>query len=131
MTRTLMTLFEELAYDELSTLSVGLPQSGVLTEERERQVVSLVNSGLLNLYSRFPLKEGEVIVEMLPHRTVYPLNSKYARSKENEPDAGDIYIFDSEECPFPDDVLRVLSCQSGHGYPLPLNDSGLPHPDAV
>lgn len=123
MTNTLNYLCEQLAHDELSTLAIAGQYNGLLDEKREAQIVSLANSGLLDLYSTFVLKENEVIIQIAEARTVYPLH--VAHSSVNGTDAHR-FIQDSPDFPFIGDVLRVTGAVTEHGCQLPLNDPGAP-----
>ena len=124
---TLDSLFKALAFGELSSIYSGVVGAGRIDETREEQVIHHANMGLLALYSRFVLAEKEVILDLIHVRTDYILNSKYALTHKNDPDAGDIYIRDTVSQPFINDVLRVLEVNSSNGDRLPLNDDGNPN----
>ena len=131
------TFLQDLSEQELSKTVYGNSGSGNVPEEHQSRIVGLINSGLLRLYSRFNLQEKAVIIDLLPDRNYYPLHSKHAISQQGQPGAGDTFIRDSVECPFVEDVLRVLSVTSDAGCRLPINDEGrgnsvyLPKPDTV
>ena len=134
---TLQDVFTELALGELSSLFSSVLGSGRIDETREPQVTHYVNSGLLRLYSRFCMYEKEAIIDLLDHRTDYPLLPRHALTQQGQPGAGETYIRDSQDEPFIQDVLRVLSVTTDTGKLLPLNDPGVeeaaftPRPDMV
>lgn len=123
MTNTLAQLCEQLAYDELSTLAIAGQYNGLLDEKREAQIVSLANSGLLDLYSTFVLKENEVIIQIAEARTFYPLHVAHSVVNGTDPSR---FIQDSPDFPFIGDVLRVTGVVNEYGCQLPLNDPGAP-----
>lgn len=119
-------LFRRLAYGELSNLALSQP-GGKIIEDKHPQLIQYINEGLLRLYSRFILKEKDLIIEQVAHITSYHLRPEYAESGGVLGGAGtDVpyaYIKDLPDEPFTGDVLKVLAVyESGCPYALPLND---------
>lgn len=117
-------LFTDLALGELSNLSVA--ENNTIIPGKRPQVVTYLNAGLLELYSRFVLKESDMIIEMREGVTNYHLLKRYAMSQYNEdnpPDRWHLpYIMDNVGDPFPEDVIKILSVYNSFGMKLPLND---------
>lgn len=120
-----------LALGELSNLSMA--------EQREininsiPQVVQHINDGLLRLYTRFVLKERDLILEIREGITNYHLLKRYAYSQYDPldpPESWDMpYILDLEKEPFRQDVVKILAVYNSNGKKLPLND--IERPDSV
>lgn len=67
----LQDVFDHLTYGELSQLSMGGGDAGVISEVNYPRVLSHINLGLTALYKRFPLKEGRVAVAVVPGQLLY------------------------------------------------------------
>jgi hypothetical protein len=122
----LKEVFDQLTYGELSQLAIGGRDTGAIAPENYNKVVAHINLGLMALYKRFQLKEGNIIVELQPDRLVYPLTSRYAVSSRSSREAVR-YIKDSAAAPFKDDLLKVKRVTGTSGVEFPLNDLGDPY----
>ena len=112
----LQKLFEHLTLGELKQLGIGGYEEYKAIQEKDYpEIVSHLNLGLMNLYTRFPLLEKEVVLETRPDQQVYVLSSKYA-----EPNEG-WYI----QGAFEDDLIRINSAYLGE-VELPINDEYSP-----
>jgi len=122
-------LFKKLSYGELSNLSLSGEGSGEIIEARQPKLVFYANESLIRLYTRFILKEQDVLIGLVNHITFYHLIDKYAES--NWPDSGvDFpYIKDLNREPFANDVLKILAVYASNGREIPLNDNE--HPASV
>jgi hypothetical protein len=130
----IVELFRRLAYGQLSNLAIASAGDGTILEEKQPQILQYVNEGLLQLYSRFRLKESELILEQVEHITNYHLKAKYAES------TGALvpypYIKDLPQEPFLGDVIKILSVHDEYG-PRVLNDHNnvmsmfTPQPDVL
>lgn len=112
----LTELFRTLSVGELSSLSMGSDPltgdpSGTISSSWQQKIVLKANDGLLRLYSRFLLKESDLVFEQKEGQTIYPMRLKYAVSQAvNYPDATwDFFIQDSDAVPFQDDVIKILA----------------------
>ena len=94
--------FSDLVYGELS--SHGLAVDGVVQGTDEKRLITFLNSGLLALYSRYPLLFKELRIRQLSYVTSYKLKVEHAVT--NTSDATK-YIIDSRISPFTGDVIRV------------------------
>jgi len=117
----LKEVFDQLTYGELSQLSIGGGEAGVISAANYDRVLSHVRLGLTELHKRFPLKEGRLILTLQANRTTYPINSSYAVSstKSKEPVR---YIADSTAAPFIDDIHKIERVYTADGFELGLND---------
>lgn len=122
---TLQRIFDDLSYGELSQVNLSGKNSdcecGEWDRKAEKTIVSHLNMALDAIYTRFPLLEKEVTIQLYPELTHYRLESKYAETN-TESDEPIKYIKDSEFYPFTDDILRVESCFDEGGFSLPIND---------
>lgn len=121
-------LFTDLALNELSNLS--LVENDVLIPEKRPKIVSTANEALLALYTRFILKENNLLLEMREAQTNYHLLKRYAWSNydpEKPPARYDMpYILDSISEPFEEDVIKVMTVHNTFGQKMPLNDTESP-----
>ena len=117
----LSEIFEQLTYGELSQLTMGGWDSEQIAPEDVRKVIAHVNLGLNDLYGRFWLKTGEVILYLYDRISFYKLHNKYAVS--NIESTEEIkFIEDSRFYPFQNDVLKIEEVYNLCGDYLCLND---------
>lgn len=122
---TLLDLFKDLTYGELSQLSFGnmMPDDNESEPDPKAyaQLISHINRGLTALYSRFLLQAKEIYIQQYEEFEIYELHSKYAASNvaSTEPIK---YIEDSVANPFLDDILKIEECYDEVGNKLFLND---------
>jgi hypothetical protein len=117
----LQEVFDQLTHGELSQLSIGGNEAGVISPANYNRLVPHVNLGLTQLYKRFPLKEGRLKLELQDNRTVYPIHSKYAVSSRSSREPVR-YIKDSLAAPFKDDIHKIEKVVATSGYEFSLND---------
>lgn len=131
-------LFRRLSYGQLSNLAIASDVPGTLATKEHERIIQYTNEALLRLFSRFNLREKDLIIEMVGHITNYHLRVQYAEST-NDPDISHPYIKDLLGEPFTGDVLKILEVflDGSHSTPLPLNDQGsvnsvfTPQPDTL
>lgn len=118
-----MKVFEVLEYmknSDLATLERDIPH-----EKFMDFFFSNLNLGLLALCSKFPVLEKQLEIRRFPHMSIYKLSRDYCLSNwesKKEPK----YIIDTEEEPFLDDVLTIISGFDSHGREILLNDLNRP-----
>lgn len=115
---TLQEIIDTLKYGELTNISWDY-------ENRIPQVISQINLGLLNLYSRFPVLEKSVSIAQYPHISIYHLTSQYARTNTQSTENYK-YILDTILDPFTDDILQITAATDEFGMSVPLNDENDP-----
>ena len=88
-------------------------------------MISLINSGLNDLYGRFVIREKELIVKIIEGRTRYPLTSNHAESQCKPNPCDEVFILDRASR-FCDDINQVLRVLRVGGDELPLNNDDEP-----
>ena len=112
-------VFTELVHGELSSHAIAM--MGSISDTDTPRVISYINSGLLALYTRYPLLMQELRLQQYSHITSYKLSIEHARTNTSS-DAVK-YIIDSALCPFTGDVIRVEEIADEVGDVLEINSS--------
>lgn len=119
----LSELFNRLSLGELSNLSMSNSGSGEIQEDSKAKLTMYCNEALLRLYTRFILKENDVIVEMVEGTTFYHLLKRFAEQSYNKNDPEIYpYIKDLSREKFEEDVVKILSIYDNTGHKRPLNN---------
>lgn len=117
-------LLKALALAELNNLCLG--QTGVIDQEKIPKVILSINDGMLRLYTKFLLKEKNLILELREGQTFYHFKKRFAYSnydEENPPSSWNMpYILDMNKEPFEEDVIKVMCVYDQVGNKLPIND---------
>jgi hypothetical protein len=117
----LSDIFDALTYGELSSLAIGGADTGKIDPKDYAKLVSHINLGLTDLYTRFHLKEGQVTLALQASQLAYELDVRYAVTckSSREPVR---YLLDSASNPFPGDLLKVTRVLTAGGHALGLNN---------
>lgn len=118
----LSTVFSQLSSGEFSQLALGqsLDDFGI-PEDRYNAVADHVHLGLTELYKRFDLKKGSLVLQLQTDLTTYPLRGGYTVSGGSLVNPN--YIIDDVVFPFMDDILKIESVYTSNGvHELPLNN---------
>lgn len=115
-------IFSQLAYGELSNLSMCQTTPGEIDIESQPQILIAINEGLLRLYTRFIIKTKDVMLEQVDHITSYHLLRQYAESQTGISTEPYLYIKDVVHDPFQQDVVKILEVRDQRGFGIPLND---------
>lgn len=115
-------ILENLTYGELKQIGVGGSKEGGIQPDNYIEIINHINIALENLYTKFPIKEKELLMEAQLDVEQYHLHSSHAVSVDE--DEG--FILDSVEYPFTNDIIRINGIYDGDGYKLPLNDPSDP-----
>lgn len=119
----LSTIFTQLTHGELSQISIGGSEVGVISPNSYVQMYAHVDLALTALYKRFYLKEGRITIQLQPDTLYYALHSDYAVSNATSLKPVK-YIVDSIGSPFKDDILKVeRAIVSGYGE-VTMNQDG-------
>lgn len=94
--------------------------------EEFEQVCTMIDEGLLRLYSRFVIKERHVLIEMQVGVTFYHLKSMYSVTGADPTRVPRPYIVDLPNDPFLEDVIKILNVFDSRGVQRPLNDPTKP-----
>jgi hypothetical protein len=126
---TLKELFRRLSVGELSNIAMGATLAGIPTgtidPNQQQKVVLYTNDGLNRLYTRFVIKESDLILEQQADQDMYPLELRHCQSQMEEFPGGlssSYYIQDTEEDPFLDDIIKILRAYDGNGCEVPLDN---------
>lgn len=115
-------LYEELSYGELSSLAMAVEGAGTIQEEKRPSVLLYANAALTLLYTRFVLKQSEVLIEQYEHITNYHLIQRFTESNGSEEEPY-LYIKDLAGEPFKANVVKILKVFDIRGNELPINDA--------
>jgi hypothetical protein len=118
----LSDLFKSLSYGELSNLAMAAEGNGSIVTADQPKLVLHANEGLLKLYTRFILKEKDVVIQTVDHITNYHFLKKYALSVYQVGQIEYPYIQDLVAEPFQEDMIKILAVYNDCGQELPLND---------
>lgn len=114
--------------DIFTALSTGeLEQTNLnpITEAQWPRLVMHLNLALGDLFKRFFLREGKVVIKLIAGQTSYPLDPKYAAaSRSTRVAVDDRFILDSTAAPFKNDILKVERVMALTGFEMPMNDNG-------
>lgn len=115
-------LFRRLSYEKLSTLAMAAEGTGMIITDQRAKIIAHANSALTRLYTRFVLKESDVLLQQKAHITNYQFLSKFALNGPTGDEEVVRYIFDKPTQPFKGDVLKILRVTDSMGQDHPLND---------
>lgn len=106
-------ILDTIRYGELANISVE--------DEKLPQILNFINLGLIQLYSKFPIVEKQVIIQQYNQISMYILDYAYARSNRSS-SVPHKYILDTPDDPFKNDVMFITGICDEWGIPIPLND---------
>ena len=115
---TLDDIFKQLAVGELQ--HTGDVENGIVKPASYQRLANHVELALLDLFTRFPLKERELILDQDDNTTFYHLHSRHALSTG---DNGEQKYINDTNNPFTDDIIAIQSIWNEDGSIVPLNDS--------
>lgn len=117
----LSEVFNQLSIGELAQLNMsGTDNIGIQPCDYNK-ILPHINLALVALFTRFPLKIEEVIIQEYEEIQDYILDSKYAQTNE-ESDAYKKYIMDTIYKPFTDNVIKIEKVTDIYGDEIYLND---------
>ena len=112
-------VFTELVHGELSSHAIAM--MGSISDTDTPRVISYINSGLLALYTRYPLLMKELRLQQYGYITSYKLRVEHARTNSASNEVK--YIIDSKITPFTGDVIRVEEITDEVGDVLEINST--------
>lgn len=115
-------LYRKLSYGVLKNLAMSGEGSGDIREKDRGSVILAANESLLRIYSRFLLREKDVLIQQMVGTTNYHLLKRFAAFTEDSPETKR-YILDMGLEPFEEDVIKILSVYNSDGFQMPLNDN--------
>lgn len=131
----LQEIFDDLAYGEFANMAIGNSSFGSITPDKYPKVVSLINLGLLDLYTRFILKKKELTLYQKENKNIYYIRPEHL----GYPLGGDpeIYIDDTAESVPDNDIIKFLRAYDDSGNEIRIdnikypNDIFLLEPDVI
>jgi hypothetical protein len=112
-------IFAQLADGELSQTHLN----AIDTTPKISQVVNHLNLGLADLFKRFFLREGRLMVQLLENQYLYPLDLYHAVSNTDSAVPLDKrFILDSPGALFANDLLKIEKVLTPAGFALALDD---------
>lgn len=115
-------LLAQLSYGELSGLGLGNEGDGTIRTRDMGKVLTFINDGLQDLYTKFLVKESVVHVQLLDYVTNYILVPRFALSNAPQPDVAEPYILDNNRDKFKGDVGKIYAVYDSNGKERPIND---------
>lgn len=116
----LTDFIQELSDGELASVNLGHNEETGISGFNNPKLVTYINTGLIDLYTRFPLKIREVLIKQYTSIKLYRLHNDYAQTN-TESDKPYKYIEDTEAEPFNDRILKIDRVYTGDGCELPIN----------
>ena len=118
---------KQLTRGVLRNTALSVLRTGVTGHSEEfEQVCTMIDEGLMRLYSRFIIREKHTLIEMQVGVTFYHLRSMYSVTGADRTRVLRPYIMDLPNEPFIEDVIKVLSVFDSKGIQRPLNDQSKP-----
>ena len=115
-------LYRNLSHGVLKNLTMSGEGSGDIREKDRGSVILAANESLLRIYSRFMLREKDVLIQQQVGITNYHLLKRFATFTEDSTETKR-YILDMGLEPFEEDVIKILTVYNSDGYQMPLNDN--------
>ncbi|AZU99660.1 head completion adaptor [Vibrio virus vB_VspP_SBP1] len=116
---TLLDVFNYLALGPLA--NTGDVVNGMIKTDSYQKFANFTQLGLRDIYTRFPLKDSELILDQDDGTVIYYLNSKHAYS--NTESTEQKYIDDDDGNEFTDDILAITAFYDEAGCLVPINDN--------
>ena len=116
----LSEIFEYLSQGELAQHYVAESSCGSIEPDNYHKLIPNINMALLELYKRFPVLRKDLLIQVNPLITTYPLREKFAITSTIP--ASSKYILDSVQEPFKGDILLIEDVIDESGVVLYLNE---------
>ena len=118
----LSKIFEHLTHNTLANLSIGHDDIGEVSPDKYPKLITLVNAGLIDLYTRFALRTRDLTLQLSDGKNMYPLTTEYAES--NLVSVETKYILDGTAFyPFNDDIISIDEVYNEIGGRIALNNA--------
>ena len=122
---TLQEIFDQLTHGELSQISIGGAEQGKIDKKNYAAIINHINLALSTIYKRFSLKQGRVLLGLVPGKTRYEIHNKFAQSNVDSEELVK-YLRDSQD-PYRNDLLKIERVLTEDGHDLVLNDETTPY----
>jgi hypothetical protein len=117
-------IFDSLAYGELTNMAVSKASNNSINPSEYLRIVSYINEGLLDLYTRFTIRTKEFDLYQRSGVTRYYIRSAHL----GDPTAGDddIYIDNTQEDSIDADIIRLITAYDSLGNEVRINNAAYP-----
>lgn len=116
----LQEIFRRLALTKLSNLADS--EGKDIADEDKEKILVHINSALLQLSTDFVLSKKTVVLALQEGMTEYVISGEYAVSSTDVDSTGPFYIIDTEDDPFQNDLIQILSVFDDAGYEHTIDD---------
>lgn len=117
----LSKIFESLTHGTLAGLAIANTSIGEISPDNYPRLITLINAGLLDLYTQFNLRTRDITIQLWDGQSIYPLHSDYAES--NTTSGYTKHILDGTVVhPFNDNIIVIDEVYDEIGDRVPLND---------
>ena len=118
----LAEIFDQLTFGELAQHYIGgREEHGAVQPEHYWALIPHINLAMTKLYTRFPLRTEEAIIELSSTKTLYKLHTDYAQTNTTST-APLKYIADSASAPFENNLISIRAIYNELGEEYILND---------
>lgn len=117
----LSKVIDLLATGELLKVNLGDNTTAGITQYNHKELVNHINLGLLNIYTRLPIRLREVTIEEVEGISYYNLNKAYAETNTESTEPVK-YIKDTADNKFDDSYLSIDNIYDEFGHELLFND---------
>lgn len=119
----LSEIIEQLQVGEFAQISFG-GKAGVIEGDTVKTMVLHINLGLANLYKRFNIKKGRVVIRLDPEISTYAITSANSVTREG---VSKKFVMDSLQARFKDDINKIEKIFWEHdNTEVPINDASCP-----
>jgi len=120
----LKKIFDELAFGQFSGLAVGNSSNGSIKQDQYPKIISILNSALLDIYTRFPLRRKEFdLYQRAGIETYYIRPDNVGETDIGDPD---IYIDGSEDKAIDGDIIKPIKAYDADGEEVFINNNAYP-----
>lgn len=117
----LSKIFDHLTHISLANLSIGQDDIGEVSPDNYPKLITLVNAGLIDLYTRFALRTRDITIQLFDGKNIYPLTTDFAESNLESIETK--HILDGTTVyPFTNDIISIDAVYNELGGTIPLND---------
>lgn len=110
-------VIDQLESAEANLISLVDNKTGTLKREKYNQVITLLNAGLSDIFTKFQVREGSCTIQTTEGKYDYTIDKAY--SVTADPING--FILDDESSPFSNEVIEVTAVHTVDGWALPFN----------
>jgi len=107
-------------------INIGGAEDGTVPAKYTLKTINALNIAMIEMYTNFPVKQRNMVIQLYSHITEYFLSSKYATTNTLSTETYK-YIKDSATNPFLDDVIHIERVFNEEGQEFKLNKEDDPY----